>query len=587
MTPMQRSTSHRRWLSVIILILAGLFADNTIARQTLEFPPDVDKIELPLARAGKLLCVAVTINGQDAGLFLLDTGANAIAIDATFAQQLQLNPLRQITIQGTAGDVSSGVCAVDSFAIGNATLRNTYVGTVDLSHLRREMGTDRLNGIVGTPFLEQLPFTIDWSAAVLTLYPPGDALPDSSGDQSIVMLNRMPAVEVRLENDLSGMFVVDTGSNQSIALSPALATAYTHWLRGRPWVLRQVSGVGGGAKMRIVKLSSVEVLGQRLADVDLSYDTRMENASARQGAGAIGAGLLQNAKVTFDYRRQYASAAFTTGSLLEEWNRPDFSPTAVDLLKTTSVMRAAMLGNVEYIGRFLDQGVDVNAADTTGYTALHHAIDHGQEAAALHLLQAGARIDATTIYNETPLLLAAREGNPVIVERLLELNAALESPDINDRTPLIAAAERGRSAVVARLVKAGADIHFASRASGTATNAAAMHGHAEVVKILLDAGADVNQVDPYKKIPLIITAVMGGSRQVVDELLARHPNINATNAAGQTALFAAASEASSETIAMLLEAGADKTSRDKDGNTAFDIAIQRGDPACMSLLDAR
>ena len=80
-------------------------------------------------------------------------------------------------------------------------------------------------------------------------------------------------------------------------------------------------------------------------------------------------------------------------------------------------------------------GVDANAADEEGRTALHWAADGGHEDAAAALLAAGAVADARDEEGQTPLHYAATVEAPGVCALLLEAGADPEAEDRDGDTP--------------------------------------------------------------------------------------------------------------------------------------------------------
>ena len=88
------------------------------------------------------------------------------------------------------------------------------------------------------------------------------------------------------------------------------------------------------------------------------------------------------------------------------------------------VADAAMRGDSAKVRTLLKQGVDANAAQADGMTALHWAAARGDAAEVKVLVFAGARLESTTRNGSyTPLHLAARAGRAAAVLSLLEAGA--------------------------------------------------------------------------------------------------------------------------------------------------------------------
>ena len=76
-------------------------------------------------------------------------------------------------------------------------------------------------------------------------------------------------------------------------------------------------------------------------------------------------------------------------------------------------LRAQMNSGISAVKLAVEQGADVNAANTAGETALHSAARHGLETVIEFLVSEGAQLDAKTERGQTPLMIVEniRDGN--------------------------------------------------------------------------------------------------------------------------------------------------------------------------------
>ena len=222
-------------------------------------------------------------------------------------------------------------------------------------------------------------------------------------------------------------------------------------------------------------------------------------------------------------------------------------------------------GTAETVPRLLSEGRSPDDSKEILSKALPGAV-YSTTAIVSDFLRAGADVDRTDSEGCTALMRAAERGNPDMVQLLLKAGANPRAKDQFARTGLMLAAESGNSNVVAPLLPFGL-VNARSRRGSTALMAAAAAGNPDVVQTLLHAGARVNDRDAMG-----VTALLAGSTGDLDsiwdgELVGRpHPEVP-EEVVHRDAV-----------VRLLLEAGADPSAHNKDGETALfsleDDAVQ-------------
>ena len=198
-------------------------------------------------------------------------------------------------------------------------------------------------------------------------------------------------------------------------------------------------------------------------------------------------------------------------------------------------------------------GVDVNAAQPDGATALHWAAHWNDPDAVELLLRSGADANAANDFGVTPLALASTNANPALVVRLLE---------------------------------AGADPNLARGLGETPLMTAARTGSVEVVEAFLAHGADVNGVEQSRGQTALMWAVSETHPAVTRVLIEHGAEVDARSAGGFTPLLFAAREGDLDSARLLLDAGAAVNDATPDGLTPLVAATVRGHtPLAAWLLD--
>ncbi len=192
---------------------------------------------------------------------------------------------------------------------------------------------------------------------------------------------------------------------------------------------------------------------------------------------------------------------------------------ALEWLKQLEFLKTAEKGDVKAIKDFLDKGIDINAKDNDGWTALMYAAIGHKDIAEL-LLAHRANVNAKDNKGNTALWFAAEKGRKEIVEMLLKASADVNAKNVYGQTALMNAASRGYKDIVQMLIAKGADVNAKDKYGGTALRYAALYGHKDIVQMLIKSGANVNAQDEYGYTALMITTQCG-YKEIV-ELLKRH-----------------------------------------------------------------
>ena len=265
---------------------------------------------------------------------------------------------------------------------------------------------------------------------------------------------------------------------------------------------------------------------------------------------------------------------------------------------STPLMYAAAIGSIDAMNMLVSAGAEVNEKNALDATALHWCA--GDLAKVRLLVSKGADVNARSKPGRTPLIIAAaHDGASEIVRVLLNKGADISARDSAMVNALAAAADANDTATVRLLIEIGATVSTKDPSTGMALMSAAGHGNVEVVRLLLAKGADVNAVSPpevsaaVKKgpvalglfTPLLLASVYGGP-ETVQVLLDAGAKVNVQDVRGMTPLMLAVSSDRPDprVVRLLLNKGADPSTKSKDGETVYDWAKKFANPKVLREL---
>lgn len=239
---------------------------------------------------------------------------------------------------------------------------------------------------------------------------------------------------------------------------------------------------------------------------------------------------------------------------------------SVDILS-----EAAKTGNISMLKLILDsdhtitkerkEKAAVSACSSNKIEVLKYFLDNG--------------IDINISSNDDFLLNAA---NLDVTKFLVEHGAKVDGVEGKGKF-LNFASEGGITAEVEYLLKKGANVNAVAEEAGLKFDSALMKatvsGNLDTVKLLVENGADLEQENEFgngKKNTVIITSAACGSRNILEYLLTKSAKVNYQNQEGETALMLATSKGRIDNVKILLKYKVDISLKNKNGQTALDIA---------------
>lgn len=217
-----------------------------------------------------------------------------------------------------------------------------------------------------------------------------------------------------------------------------------------------------------------------------------------------------------------------------------------------------------------------------GAQALLDAVRRGDLSAVRELVEANPElVNTRDERGPSAVLLAVYHGHRPVADWLVDRGAELNIYD---------AAAVGSLSRVASLLDSGPELARMHAPDGfSALGIAAYFGRPDVLDLLLSTGADPNaasrnamQVTPLHSACACADEV--AAHRMTAALLAAGADPNVAQEGGWTPLHQAAAQGRLAIIEMLLDRGAEAGSRNDDGRTPVDMAVEKGHDDAAELL---
>ncbi|MDN5248219.1 MAG: ankyrin repeat domain-containing protein [Wolbachia endosymbiont of Tyrophagus putrescentiae] len=144
---------------------------------------------------------------------------------------------------------------------------------------------------------------------------------------------------------------------------------------------------------------------------------------------------------------------------------------------------AVSKGDVKKIEELIKKGVDVNARDQGGFTALYGAVFKGKIESVKALIKGGIEVNARDCEGCTALHYASMTEDGIVVE-LIKSGADTNARDSCGNIPLHEAVAMGKEKNVKALISGGADVNIENNIGLEAKDIADIRKFENIVEVL-------------------------------------------------------------------------------------------------------
>lgn len=253
-----------------------------------------------------LVLVKPTINGQQPGWFIFDTGAGATVLDATITNELNLEGFGEIQVGGVGGAVGSPIFLPNELKLGPVTIAQPMVIALDLSMISAAV-KEKIVGIIGYDVLSRVVTVYDKLEGRIELHDP-DKYNGSHNWQKLLIFGRRPHVDAEVEGR-AGVFMLDTGANAALTIH-APAVRKFNMLEGRPLTDGKIGGSGGVVTVKRGEVTGFVLAGKKYSTLKSEFAVAEGDAFDDDDAfGNIGAGVIKDFVLVLDYTRERIALA--------------------------------------------------------------------------------------------------------------------------------------------------------------------------------------------------------------------------------------------------------------------------------------
>ena len=245
----------------------------------------------------------------------------------------------------------------------------------------------------------------------------------------------------------------------------------------------------------------------------------------------------------------------------------------------TPVHLAFQSSDTELLQQLIEAlGINIYESDSNGNTLLHRSILKDDTEIVKALIRLDIDKNIRNNVGRSPLHYAVEQGNIEIVKLLLDGGAEKEATDQEGNSLLHIAIQKGNMAIVKYLVESDTDLHSKNKAGLTPIDLASVGAHLEYLQpIFSTKDIAINQLGS-DGLTHLYRAIKREDLGLVKQLIYLKANVNVVNRDGYIPLQQAVSQSSIEIAKQLVEGGANMPVTDKNGMSVLHIIASSAKP---------
>ncbi|MDR2746626.1 MAG: ankyrin repeat domain-containing protein [Treponema sp.] len=256
-----------------------------------------------------------------------------------------------------------------------------------------------------------------------------------------------------------------------------------------------------------------------------------------------------------------------------------------DNLGNSALHAAVRWNNREAAQALINAGIDINARAINGKTPLHDAVRLGIADIETLLVNRGADVEIRDTGGNTPFMEAVIAGNSLSAERLVNLGADPNTRNSQGDTPLHLAVSEGQNDMMNLLLSWGAPIH-ARNSQGRSPYEIALALSPSAVSTLLTKDR-IQMADDNGSSPLHIAVREEAPLPTIRIIISQGARLSPVDSEGRCPLRLAVEQESWELAKVLADAGADPFTAAGDGKTPAELAIVKGPAPVRAVFSGK
>jgi predicted aspartyl protease len=277
---------------------------------SVSFPAGKSFVEVPFETELNQMIIPVSVNNSRPLRFVFDTGAQgAILFNADAIDTAKLKIVGKVQVRGAGGGANAEASIAEdvTFNIAGLILSGDRMAIAPPG-VRPSMGAPR-DGAIGRTVFASLVVEVDWETRTIKFYDPAKYKYSGKGATLPLTFDEggrpytMATAVIKDSDPIPVKLVVDTGASTALSLDIGSHPG----IKQPEGAIKTVLGRGGNGEFTgyVGRVKSLQLGSYAVNDVTTDFPDESQGTAGIGGRqGRLGAGVLRQFKVIYDYSRK-------------------------------------------------------------------------------------------------------------------------------------------------------------------------------------------------------------------------------------------------------------------------------------------